>query len=90
MPQSYRKRNRRRRNHPDTAAWKTTFAYKLGLPCCELSALRRAFFLKITDGSRDDLERIIVGERLVKNIGPVGIATLREHLARHDALQNGG
>ena len=66
-----------------------TFAYKLGLPRRVLSALRRGFFARVTDGSRRDLEHIIAGELLVKRIGPAGIGTLREHLARHDALQNG-
>ena len=49
----------------------------------EFRVLRRAFFSKVTDGSRRDLERIIAEELLVKRIGPVGIAT------RYDVLQNG-
>ena len=80
---------RRLKNHPDAVAWETTFAHKLGLPMREFKALRRAFFARVTDGSRRDLEDIIAGELLVKNIGAVGIETLREHLARYDALQNG-
>ena len=68
-------------NHLDTAAWEETFVYNLGPPSRELRALRRAFFANFTDGSRDDLERIIAGELSVRGIGDKGIATLRVHLA---------
>ena len=89
MTQQHAQRSQIHRNHPDAVAWETTFAYKLGLPRRVLSALRRAFFARVTDGSRRDLERIIAEKLLVKRIGPVGIATLRECLARYDVLQNG-
>ena len=85
MTQQHAQRSQIHRNHPDAVAWETTFAYKLRPPRRELKALRRGFFARVTDGSREDLEDIIAGELLVRSIGAVGIETLREHLARYDA-----
>ena len=70
MPRRRANRSQTSSDDTYTVAWKDIFICNLGLPKHEFKALRRAFLLKITDGSRTDLERIIAGALPVRGIGP--------------------